>query len=117
MTHVVTQSVEAHEYHSLVVTKLHKHTNKFELTHYKYCMTSNVPQTTLYYCSRLLYGDMRESSCDVIDLHHIPPVAFRIILEYIYSGMVGTVDLQVRIADSSIPTTVHESLCLLNEYT
>ena len=38
---------------------------------------------------------MKESMCDVIDLHDTPPEAFRIILEYMYSGMVGKVELQV----------------------
>ena len=44
---------------------------------------------------RLLYGDMLESSCSEIPLGDTPPEAFGIILEYMYSGKVGKVDLQV----------------------
>ena len=48
---------------------------------------------------RLLYGDMLESSCSEIPLGDTPPKAFGIILEYMYSGKVSKVDLQVNLAD------------------
>ena len=38
---------------------------------------------------------MLESSCSEIPLGDTPPEAFSIILEYMYSGKVGKVDLQV----------------------
>ena len=44
---------------------------------------------------RLLYGDMLESSWNEIPLGDTPPEAFGVILEYMYSGKVGEVNLQV----------------------
>ena len=38
---------------------------------------------------------MKESTSDVIDLYNTSPEAFQVVLEYMYSGMVGTVNLQV----------------------
>jgi hypothetical protein len=51
---------------------------------------------------RLLYGDMLESFSSEIPLGDTPPDAFGIILEYMYSGKVGKVDLQVCIIMLSI---------------
>ena len=52
---------------------------------------------------RLLYGDMLESSSSEIPLGDTPPKAFGIILEYMYSGKVGKVDLQVCTIDQDTP--------------
>ena len=60
-------------------------------------------------CShRLLYGDMLESSCSEITLGDTPPEAFSIILEYMYSGKVAKVDLQVCTMQACVPTGAYE---------
>ena len=60
---------------------------------------------------RLLYGDMKESYCDEIDLYDTPHEAFRIILEYMYSGMVGKVDLQVSYCWGMLNVKLHNNNC------
>lgn len=46
------------------------------------------------YFDRLLYGSMKESGCDEIVLHETPWRAFTLVLDYLYSGCVGSTDLQ-----------------------